>query len=732
MEESARPPSSGFAAPRRVFTAPSPSAAPQSRTTPQPAGGLVDTLYDHPNVKIIAFTAGARFLSIGPRTAGHEVEPGSLSWTSQLERTIAVGPFRIYRAPGSVAFLSCGSALQPILPKSQVWCVDEESSKFVLQVRRPQYWRIELPVRETEDVERAQQLRSVFDTILLFEKTECPFKRSFTVELPERPPTPIRKRPWTPVRRSSASLPLTPVTPVEIARLHEGTPRGSICMGDLRTPGEARRALREHARTLRPVEEPVSRESVQPGPRPGDGDVSPSPLRPSVSQSSSGVPQQIPRIAVPRTKAMDSPIPTSVPAQAARFESPTTSSESFHKAGPWLSPPLPPSPPLSATESPRSASPQPQAEEVAATPAAQEDIPDLAVTSKSSQRWSVASAESFPESECSATTAPSSPLEAKPSTSTPSAPTEIPEPTPTLADELPKEPTTPTKDTAASTTTSPPTAVSSTSTSPSTSPGTCRPQIRRATTSSSISPSRRALSPLPPAADLFTPRHQPLPFTLTTTSPTPPRSTATTSTSPSLATTTNGTSTGPLATVRRLPMTVLHKTCEILLSPPSHLLSLMLNVAARIAAGEWRGLVFAMGEGGERVSVTWDWSEDDEEEDLGVWGRGRRRGAAGRGTGMGWATGSEWSRGYGRNAGGNVEGDWWGQKRDGEKGAEERSMKMAGSFPESDDDEEEDVGPLDKTRLRGRSQPPDRKEAGAGQGEMAKAKEEADAEWGVD
>src|ERR1044071_2034825 len=102
-------------------------------------------------------------------------------------RICVTGAFRIYRAPGSVAFLSCGSALQPILPKSQAWCVDEESSKFVLQIRRPQYWRIEVPVEELEDQHRAQVLREVFDKILQFEKTECPFQRSFTVELPERP-----------------------------------------------------------------------------------------------------------------------------------------------------------------------------------------------------------------------------------------------------------------------------------------------------------------------------------------------------------------------------------------------------------------------------------------------------------------------------------------------------------------------------------------------------------------
>lgn len=40
----------------------------------------------------------------------------------------------------------------------------------------------------------------------------------------------------------------------------------------------------------------------------------------------------------------------------------------------------------------------------------------------------------------------------------------------------------------------------------------------------------------------------------------------------------------------------------------------MLKVAARIAAGEWRGFVFGMGEGGELVDVRWDWT--DEHSDL--------------------------------------------------------------------------------------------------------------------
>lgn len=48
----------------------------------------------------------------------------------------------------------------------------------------------------------------------------------------------------------------------------------------------------------------------------------------------------------------------------------------------------------------------------------------------------------------------------------------------------------------------------------------------------------------------------------------------------------------------------------MILGPPAHLINLMLKVAARIAAGEFRGFVFGMGEGGEVVDVRWDWSDE--------------------------------------------------------------------------------------------------------------------------
>lgn len=105
---------------------------------------------------------------------------------------------------------------------------------------------------------------------------------------------------------------------------------------------------------------------------------------------------------------------------------------------------------------------------------------------------------------------------------------------------------------------------------------------RAATTSVAIShTSPRALSPLPPAANLL------------------------------LADPVGRASTAVRA-IRRIPSSIFNKTCEILISPPAHLISLMLKAAARITAGEWRGFVFGMDEGGELVDIRWDWSDDDD------------------------------------------------------------------------------------------------------------------------
>jgi hypothetical protein len=129
--------------------------------------------------------------------------------------------------------------------------------------------------------------------------------------------------------------------------------------------------------------------------------------------------------------------------------------------------------------------------------------------------------------------------------------------------------------------------------------------------SMSLSPEPGALAPLPPAADLFTPRTY---RTLRLVS----SSTNSSSTSRSSSAHQNS----RLQLIRRLPMAVILKTLEMLFSPPAHLIRLMLKVAAMILAGQWRGQVFGMGEGGEPIPVAWDWSDEDDdgEGELGGWG----------------------------------------------------------------------------------------------------------------
>ena len=49
------------------------------------------------------------------------------------------------------------------------------------------------------------QFKAVLATELQYEKTPCPFKRGFTVDLPDPPKDPIQKKPWRPVPRDRPS-----------------------------------------------------------------------------------------------------------------------------------------------------------------------------------------------------------------------------------------------------------------------------------------------------------------------------------------------------------------------------------------------------------------------------------------------------------------------------------------------------------------------------------------------
>jgi len=189
-------------APRRIVSAPVRTLESSNNDA-----ALIETLCVHPDVRIVSFVAAVDALPPSPTIAREQA--GTLASTSRLQRTIAVGSCRIYKAPGSVAFISCGAALQPILPKSQCWAIDEHDCTFALQIRRPTFWRIELPSTTDIDLERAKTFRETLSKILQFEKTPCPFQRSFTIELPEEPDEPVKKIPWTPKRNGNDYRPVT-------------------------------------------------------------------------------------------------------------------------------------------------------------------------------------------------------------------------------------------------------------------------------------------------------------------------------------------------------------------------------------------------------------------------------------------------------------------------------------------------------------------------------------------
>ncbi|CAJ2508813.1 Uu.00g138390.m01.CDS01 [Anthostomella pinea] len=783
--------------PRRVATAPVSSQPLLSRSnlnfsTSSRSEDLVETLYSHPSVKIIAFSSSQRSsLSSWPPSSETDDRPGSLPASSRLERTIAVGPFRIYRAPGSVAFLSCGSALQPILPKSQCWCIDEANSQFVLQIRRPQYWRIELPVAEPDQAPRALQLRDVFGKILLFEKTACPFQRSFTVPLPLPPTEPVKKKAWTPMGKNLITAPfqsdLYPSSPSPRATNKErrmtvatsetpATKAGSPPRNEvLRQPKEV--ALPPYGKTTPPsivriegnegsteaLQNPaiavlhtalpdqrrsdISKESpvvsadsstaveLSQGPRNVGVDRVPQKTESPGGSSNSTVSTQLPKEVQTRTSAsessyginksgsgsvesrQDASTASSMVPESSRKEevvdkashspsantrastSHTTDMDSFHTTdmglqattsigdeqscssdaigrrdtppeevlvpeddGPssfegsghvvpvnlakkrvtrmlagrsFTAPPQltlvtsPPSKKIRGKASVEASLPEPPE-----PPEPLEPLEPLESSEGSRAGSPVGSTDSFHSVQ--SWHSPITPLPPSPPSSRPVTPSlgkfpfphqDIPRTLPHARDvsDYTVTPSTektlmpssagatdhsdrsmsPRSPTDTNDLPTAPASVGGKLTVPRSSALEERPQARQRPRPNNLSISRRALSPLPPAANLFSPQARQSPQ-------------------------------GRLAAVRRLPSAIAHKTIEILLSPPSHLVNLMLKVAAKIAAGEWRGLVFGLGEGGEQIPVQWDYSDgeyssfdDDDDYTMAKLGQGTRRSTSG-------------------------------------------------------------------------------------------------------
>lgn len=183
---------------RRSATLPT-KLLPRKQPSSDTLNASANTLYYHPSAKIVHFSPRAVApipSSTAPSDFDYPVDTvETLPWRSPTERTVALGPLRLEK--GLTVFLKCGSVVHAILKNSQCWCVDGEST-FVLRIRPLTYYRIEIPNQTDEDKGSVAELKTALPNILRYEVTPCPFKRGFTVEIPEEAKVPRRRRAWRP------------------------------------------------------------------------------------------------------------------------------------------------------------------------------------------------------------------------------------------------------------------------------------------------------------------------------------------------------------------------------------------------------------------------------------------------------------------------------------------------------------------------------------------------------
>ncbi|KAJ5692422.1 hypothetical protein N7462_001845 [Penicillium macrosclerotiorum] len=196
---------------RRSVTLPT-KLNPQAQRGTAPINLSENVIFYHPSAKIVHFAPRALVpipSSSAPSDFDYPVDTiETLPWRSATERTVATAPLRLEKVHGLTVFLKCGNVVHAILKNSQCWCVDGVS-KFVLRIRPLTYYRIEIPHDSEENKSLVEDLKVALPTVLRYEVTPCPFKRTFTVELPEDAMAPRRKKAWRPKERKDSLTPIS-------------------------------------------------------------------------------------------------------------------------------------------------------------------------------------------------------------------------------------------------------------------------------------------------------------------------------------------------------------------------------------------------------------------------------------------------------------------------------------------------------------------------------------------
>lgn len=476
----------------------------------------------------------------------------------------------------------------------------------MLQIRPPQYWRIEVPSQSDGEKAQVEQLKDVLEKVLLFEKTPCPFKRNFTVQLPEPPLAPVRKRPWKPVQKPKLLVETIP-------KQREDNPLTAHPFSDEQLWPSTPITDSVHSRSPSPFYD--SRPSTATTRSTDDHDIPKHEIASDISPRSVSGPSEdriIPS-KVSLFKALDavhidwagpegngsSSDPTDDINATPRAQLPPSTQSTLHE-------PLIRSRPQAIQNSGGSIMTPPVLSIVTSAPKPMIKSQSQSPKNAKADSGFSSSVESFQtvQSWHSPLSSPSpSPLASEFPSSTLTYPyphnnIALPKQRERDAPETPSDPDTShmwetnSADSCSALGSSPPPSQTPTLVNDSNeksdedlseaiTPRSIRSRIRSHGLRSGSS-RRRGLSPLPASINLFSPPRRRL---------------------------------GSLQTAKHLPTAIIQKTYEILVSPPGHLLHLMLNIASKIAAGEWRGVL-----PGHEEALHWDfedqygateWNEDD-------------------------------------------------------------------------------------------------------------------------
>lgn len=417
------------------------------------------------------------------------------------------------------------------------------------------FYRIELPNTSPAEKEKVEEFKLVLAKLLQYEVTPCPFKRAFTVDLPELPKTPPPKRPWKPRQRPQPSTLESHSVQVEkynntdsVTQDRESEANSSTENDVAVLDTQSSRILDRYASSsdLRRAEGSAVESGSEAteyvastvkklnAAKCEEPNMFKTPTRSKSLKTGRAItapPHLSLKTSPPSTTISDSkPLPTDMGSELSSLSSSMDSFHSFHSP---ISP-LPPSPLYSGRASP-TPNPEDDGINIRRTRNHKRDSSELTVTAESSEAWNRADFVATDDMRASTLVLPE---------------------TPTLISDKASQ--------------SEGTRSEANTPSPLTELRNRRPARRRQT-----------LSPLPSPANLHTPRSR--------------------------------------LSGHHLTSAILQKTCALLLGPPVQLVALMLNIASKIAHGAYYGAAFGYADSGEKIPCSWDFSDVDDDGDGEGW-----------------------------------------------------------------------------------------------------------------